>query len=340
MPHHQQVIYDGRRLNHHPRQNASNPQRSSLPYARRQARLARQQCTDSTLAQVTRTAYTSTSMLRQMPQTCPSWSGSVSKTQPWPSSMLSLTLLFITITDGGGHSVFGATYDPSVWMNTNDNGFIHVEMQYRLGAFGYLSSQEVKDNGVLNAGLLDQRFAIEWVQKHISKFGGDPERITIGGESSGAGSAMFHALAYGGRETNLFKNVTTIPPYPVAEATYLANHVYKQIIAASPYSPPIYKYNHRVPSDNYDAFAELAGCGEDSLAAIQHGSVFKCLVAADTEALQNASGKVSTTRGYFGSFAFLPVVDGDYIRKRPSEQLISGKFSGKNLLVGVCLSSA
>lgn len=58
-------------------------------------------------------------------------------------------------------------------------------------------------------------------------------------------------------------------------------------------------------------------------------------MAADTEALQNASGIVSTTRGYFGSFAFLPVVDGDYIRKRPSEQLAFGKISGKNLLVGV-----
>ncbi len=110
--------------------------------------------------------------------------------------------------DGGGNSVFGATYDPSIWMNTNGNGFIHVEMQYRLGAFGYLSSEDVRNNGVLNAGLLDQRFAIEWVQKHISQFGGDPKRVTIGGESSGAGSVIFHALAYGGRETNLFNNVS------------------------------------------------------------------------------------------------------------------------------------
>jgi carboxylesterase type B len=131
----------------------------------------------------------------------------------------------MTLIDGGGHSVFGATYDPSVWMNTNDNGFIHVEMQYRLGAFGYLSSQEVKDNGVLNAGLLDQRFAIEWVKKHISKFGGDPERITIGGESSGAGSAMFHALAYGGQETSLFKNVTNSVLLS-HKLRHVANHTY------------------------------------------------------------------------------------------------------------------
>ncbi len=110
----------------------------------------------------------------------------------------------------------------------------------------------------------------------------------------------------------------------------------RQILAASPYIPPVYDYNHKVPSDNYDAFVELAGCGKDSFAAKEYGSPFKCLVAADSETLQNASGTVSTTRGYFGSFGFLPVVDGDYIRQLPSEQLLSGKMSGKNLLVGVC----
>ncbi len=109
--------------------------------------------------------------------------------------------------DGGGHSVFGAVYDPSVWMNTNDNGFIVVEMQYRLGAFGFLASPDVQKSGRLNTGLLDQRFAIEWARQHIAKFGGDPDRITVGGESSGAASAIFHALAHGGKDADLFDNV-------------------------------------------------------------------------------------------------------------------------------------
>lgn len=98
-------------------------------------------------------------------------------------------------------------YDPSVLMNTNNNNFITVEIQYRLGAFGFLASEDVKAHGQLNAGLLDQRFALQWVQEHISKFGGDPGRVTIGGESAGAGSVMFHALGYGGEQTDLFSNV-------------------------------------------------------------------------------------------------------------------------------------
>ena len=93
-------------------------------------------------------------------------------------------------------------------MSTNANGFISVIIQYRLGAFGFLSSEDVKRNGRLNAGLLDQRFALHWVQDHIAKFGGDPTRVTIAGESAGAGSVMLQAMAFGGRQyVPLFNNV-------------------------------------------------------------------------------------------------------------------------------------
>ncbi|KAJ7507239.1 putative carboxylesterase [Mycena galericulata] len=186
---------------------------------------------------------------------------------------------------GGGYSDFGAVYDPSVLMNTNDNGFITVEIQYRLGAFGYLASAEVKEKGQLNAGLLDQRFALDWVQQNIAAFGGDPARVTIGGESSGAGSTMYHAMAYGGHDRAVFSN----------------------IIAASPYTPPIYAYNDPAPTGDYNDFRRAGW---------------------------TASGNVSTSRGYFGSFAFLPVIDGHYIRERPSVQLSHGRVNGKRLLVG------
>ncbi|TFB01758.1 putative secreted lipase [Trichoderma ghanense] len=213
--------------------------------------------------------------------------------------------------DGGGYSVFGAAYDPSALMSTNSNSFITVEIQYRLGAFGQLASPDVRRHGRLNAGLLDQRFALQWVQKHIASFGGDPGRVTVGGESSGAASAMYQALAYGGREEGLFSG----------------------IILASTYVPPIYPFDHEVPAAHYHVFAEAAGCGKHSSLS-NHSSVFDCLVAADTVTLQNASGLVSTSGGYFGSFAWLPVIDHDLIQHRPSAQLGCGKVSGKHLLIG------
>lgn len=48
---------------------------------------------------------------------------------------------------------------------------MYVSIQYRLGMFGFLGGSEVADDGVLNAGLLDQRAAIEWVQRNIRAFG-------------------------------------------------------------------------------------------------------------------------------------------------------------------------
>ena len=77
-------------------------------------------------------------------------------------------------------------------------GVIYVAMNYRLGAFGFLSGPTFQSNGTANVGFLDQRLALEWVQKYIHLFGGDPDRVTVFGESAGAGSIMHHITAYGG----------------------------------------------------------------------------------------------------------------------------------------------
>ena len=55
-------------------------------------------------------------------------------------------------------------------------------MNYRLGAFGWLSGPTLQADGTANAGLHDQRFALKWVQKYIAQFGGDPSRVTLFGE--------------------------------------------------------------------------------------------------------------------------------------------------------------
>jgi carboxylesterase type B len=94
-------------------------------------------------------------------------------------------------------------------MTTNNNSFISVIIQYRLGAFGFLSSEDVKKGGALNAGLLDMNFALQWVQKYASKFGGDPKKVTLAGESAGAGAVLYQSMAYGGKQKqDLFQNVS------------------------------------------------------------------------------------------------------------------------------------
>lgn len=117
--------------------------------------------------------------------------------------------VFVFFHWGGYARGNGTFFKPEVIMNANDNGFVSVIIQYRLGAFGFLASEEVGREGSLNNGLLDQRMTLQWVKRYIRLFGGDPTRVTIAGQSAGAGSVMHHASAFGGKDPeNLWSNVS------------------------------------------------------------------------------------------------------------------------------------
>ncbi|CAN9203555.1 unnamed protein product [Alternaria alternata] len=112
---------------------------------------------------------------------------------------------------GGGWQQ-GATSDPRYNMSylvqqsvLNNKPVIGISINYRMAAFGFLYSEEVKDAGVQNLGLRDQRLAMQWVNKHISSFGGDPTKVTIWGESAGAYSVGDHIAAYNGGNEGLFR---------------------------------------------------------------------------------------------------------------------------------------
>ncbi|XP_061178782.1 para-nitrobenzyl esterase-like [Saccostrea echinata] len=72
---------------------------------------------------------------------------------------------------------------------------IVVTLNYRLGPLGFLNIPDVQSTG--NYGFYDQRLALQWVRNNIHYFGGDPNRVTLGGESAGAHSTMFHMMTPG-----------------------------------------------------------------------------------------------------------------------------------------------
>lgn len=94
----------------------------------------------------------------------------------------------------GGGFVFGdgspMLFGPE---NLVANSVIMVSMNYRLGALGFLSLGTEDIPG--NAGLKDQTLALKWVQTNIHYFGGDPDKVTIFGESAGGASVQYHMLS-------------------------------------------------------------------------------------------------------------------------------------------------
>ncbi|KNC46583.1 carboxylesterase type B [Thecamonas trahens ATCC 50062] len=90
-------------------------------------------------------------------------------------------------------------YNGIYWNNAFPNKAIIVTTNYRLGPFGWLASpllaKEDPDGSTGNTGLQDQRLALMWVQKNIAAFGGDPNKVTIWGESAGAGSVSTHLVS-------------------------------------------------------------------------------------------------------------------------------------------------
>jgi para-nitrobenzyl esterase len=78
----------------------------------------------------------------------------------------------------------GAGFDPSVLVSTHK--IIVVTINYRLGALGWLANPSLDGVGIAgNYGLMDQQLAFKWVRDNIAHFGGNPNRVTIGGESAG-----------------------------------------------------------------------------------------------------------------------------------------------------------
>ncbi|KAL2012187.1 hypothetical protein VTN00DRAFT_4905 [Thermoascus crustaceus] len=91
--------------------------------------------------------------------------------------------------EGGSGDV--KTYDGS-GLAVKD--IIVVTINYRLGAFGFLAhpdlSAESGHNSSGNYGILDQQFALKWVRDNIANFGGNPDQVTVGGQSAGSASAL------------------------------------------------------------------------------------------------------------------------------------------------------
>ena len=89
-----------------------------------------------------------------------------------------------------------------------DHDVIVVSISYRLGILGFLSLETDEAPG--NLGMWDQRQALIWVRQNIASFGGDPDKVTIFGESAGSMSVHYHLLSPLTRSLGLFARAVSM----------------------------------------------------------------------------------------------------------------------------------
>jgi len=91
----------------------------------------------------------------------------------------------------GGGWVTGSGNNENLNALVRENKIVGVTMNYRLGNLGFLAHPSLADSrgDVSNYGLMDQVAALKWVNANIGAFGGDPSKVTIGGQSAGGGTA-------------------------------------------------------------------------------------------------------------------------------------------------------
>ncbi|KAI4619374.1 uncharacterized protein J4E87_007624 [Alternaria ethzedia] len=100
---------------------------------------------------------------------------------------------------GGFSSQSSANWDPTEIVS--DGQVVFVQFSYRVGLYGFLSSEAVKaGGGDVNAGLRDQIKLLEWVKEHIEQFGGDPDHVVLDGVSAGGSSVALMLAANTGKE--------------------------------------------------------------------------------------------------------------------------------------------
>jgi para-nitrobenzyl esterase len=146
-----------------------------------------------------------------------------------PASSADVRLPVMVWIYGGGY-VAGASSEPRQdGENLAKKGVVVVSFNYRLGLFGFLANRELDQESGHNAsgdyGLLDQVAALQWVHRNIAAFGGDPDNVTIFGES--AGSLSVSALMASPLAQGLFRRAigesgaffgTTLALKPLAKA--------------------------------------------------------------------------------------------------------------------------
>lgn len=204
---------------------------------------------------------------------------------------------------GGGFYTGTTTldvYDPKILVS--EENVIVVSMQYRIASLGFLFFDNAEVPG--NAGMFDQLMAMHWFRDNIHAFGGNPNNITMFGESAGAVAVSLHLLSPLSR--NLFSQAIMQSGSPTAPWAIISRD--ESLLRGL-------------------RLAEAVGCPHD-----RHdvSAAIECLRTKDAlELVNNEWGTLGICE-----FPFVPIIDGAFLDENPTRSLAVKNFKKTNILMG------
>ena len=196
----------------------------------------------------------------------------------------------------GGGFVIGLSNIYDVGPFSLSGNVIVVTINYRLNVWGFLSTDDPDTNG--NLGLFDQHLAIRWVHDNIQSFGGDPNRITIFGESAGGASVAYQTIYPGNK--GLFQ---------------------RGIAQSGSFSSPWAFVAPEKAKNQTKTFADLVGCSQtDDILLLQ------CLQSRATSNITKAIDIMVEN----GVTSWPPTIDGDFVLENP-KKFLTGPFPSKEI---------
>jgi para-nitrobenzyl esterase len=205
----------------------------------------------------------------------------------------------------GGANIAGSgsesTYDG---VGLVSHGVLLVTINYRLGVFGFFSHPELTAESAHhssgNYGLLDQLAALRWVRKNIGRFGGDPDNVTLFGESAGAIDAG------------------------LLMASPLSNGLFRRVISES---GPAFGPGRPLEE------AEAAGAAVGTAAPARFASTLQNLRALPAAQVVDLANKVLQAR--FPDVAGAVILDGWVLPRSPQQTFVQGLIAKVDLLIGL-----
>ena len=219
------------------------------------------------------------------------------------SPNVSSSLPVMVYIHGGGYQSGSAVTSQSDILALQ--GVVVVIIQYRLGPFGFLTTGDSAAPG--NFGMLDQVEALKWVKENIANFGGNPNKVTIFGESAGGSSVGLHLLSP------------------------LSKDLFQQAIAESgvdlsPFATQPSSFGLRFTKELSDKL---------SCPSSNHNVMVDCIRGKTAREVQTAAELILQT--FSREINFAPIVDSNFLHDTPTNLRQQGKFTKVPLMI--CFTS-